>query len=618
MKKNKIIGLVVFFLVFEIVAIVGGCYAGGAVFLKITHIDQSVLNYHTLYDYYLSYKDNKDVFKFIQLGIGVGVLISLIPIAFVGIVLYAVFSKKEELHGSARLANDLELSKSGLFPTPAKMKEMKHPCILIGKMPSGRFKGQYIRFYGQQFLYISAPTRSGKGVGIIIPNLLNYSDSVVVFDVKKENFIYTAGFRKKCGQDVYIIAPDGYSKDYAESQNGVLRSHRWNPLSYISRDPKFRNADILMIAETLYPLTGNEDSDMWNRLAGDLFKGLVLYMLDIEDENQLVTLPNLLKLTSQGKGLAEWMQSEIELAEEREQPLSEDCVAAFRNFMTAPEKTRGSIFSNLIAPLNIFRNATCAAVTSGDDFDLRDVRRKKMSIYFALNATSVGVYSKLVNLFFSQLIHENTKVLPEFDPSLKYQCLMVLDEFPAMGRVKIIEKSSGYTAGYNMRYMIICQSKSQLEDKNMYGKEGAKTIIDNCGCQIIYPPKEVNQEVKDLSETIGYKTVKSKSKSRSTGKSTTNGSNISDQRRAVMLPQEIVELGKSEDYPGLSKKEIVVLEKVKIFTADKIIYFDKETESAFLERKIYSQNHLVDVPELDFSQCVNLVPIAKREDELVQ
>ncbi|WP_254051645.1 type IV secretory system conjugative DNA transfer family protein [Vibrio campbellii] len=90
-------------------------------------------------------------------------------------------------------------------------KQGKYPEVLIGRVAEGRHKGKLIRFRGQQFLGLSAPTRSGKGVGIVIPNLVNYSDSVVNNDIKFENFRKTAGFRQMCGQEVFLFSPDGYT-----------------------------------------------------------------------------------------------------------------------------------------------------------------------------------------------------------------------------------------------------------------------------------------------------------------------------------------------------------------------------------------------------------------------
>lgn len=616
MTKQKLIPLLIFFTVLFVVAVIGGQYLGGYVFLKMTHIDMSFLSYDTLYKYYERYKGVHEFKKYLLAGGAGAVAPCLIPL-FLLIAILVGMRKKEELYGSARLANDRDLAKSKLFPLKNEIGKGKHPEVLIGKMAKGRYKGQYLRFSGQQFVYIAAPTRSGKGVGIVIPNLLNYRDSVTVLDIKFENFLFTGGFRKSVGQEVYLFSPAGFgftdeqfealketdkwkalseeeklSQIERQKKGELLRSHRWNPLTYINRNPNFRDADINIIGKILFP-TGGGDNDVWNELAANLFRGLILYMLDCEDSGMPVTMAQLLSLTSPDGGLNAWMQSEIDIAKKRNKPLSAACVAEFNRFMAAPEKTQGSILSNLTAPLAVFGGAACAAATSGDDFDLRDVRKRRMSIYLGIDPTQLDTYSKLINLFFSLLINVNTKTLPEQDKSLKYQCLLVLDEFTSMGRVGIIQKSIAYTAGYNIRYMIIIQTRGQLEDDKLYGKEGAQALIDNCAVQLIYPPKVVGDEAKLVSETIGKKTVKSKSKSKSRAKGgSTTGDNQSDFGREVMLPQEVVELGHVE-YKGVGLHEIIIMEKVRPFIANKIIYFD---EPEFNDRKLFSVANPVDIP----------------------
>ncbi|HFD6165590.1 TPA: type IV secretory system conjugative DNA transfer family protein [Salmonella enterica] len=637
MEQNKIVPLLIFFFVLLLISIVGGAYLSSFIFLKMTHIDMSYLSYDTFYRYYEQYKGVQEFKKYIIAGWVGAVGPSVVPIFLLVMILVAM-RKREELYGSASLASDMDLAKSNLFPPKEEIGKSKYPEILIGKMGKGRFKGQYLRFSGQQFVYIAAPTRSGKGVGVVIPNLLNYRDSVCALDIKFENFLYTGGFRKSVGQEVYLFSPAGFSFSAEQFEklmnsesfkclppeeqesikarfdnNELLRSHRWNPLSYIDRNLNFRDADINIIGKILFPSSGG-DNDVWNELASNLFRGLVLYMLDNESSGMPVTMAQLLSLTAPEGGLNAWMQTEIDVAKKRGKPLSASCVSEFNRFMAAPEKTQGSILSNLTAPLAVFGGAACAAATSGDDFDLRDVRRRRMSIYLGIDPTQLDTYSKLINLFFSQLINVNTKTLPEQDPTLKFQCLLVLDEFTSMGRVGIIQKSIAYTAGYNIRYMIIIQTRGQLEDDKLYGKAGAQALIDNCAVQLIYPPKMVGEEAKLVSDTIGQKTVKVKNRSRSRSK---GGSSVSDNNseaaRPVMMPQEVVDLGriryvsirKEKTKSGKIKKtrqltnigihEIIIMEQTKPFVADKIMYFDEEE---FNSRKTFSVKNPVEIPYL--------------------
>ena len=442
MKESRKVRLLCFVILVFIAFIIGSQYAAGFIFMKIKGLDISFLSIKSFWEFYSNYGDVKSNQIAFLVGFVVMAITILLPVFIIFFIVMRL-REKEELFGSARLANDIDLSESGLFPSDKELIDSKYPSVLIGKMHKGRYKDRFLQFIGQQFIYIAAPTRSGKGVGIVIPNLLNYRDSVVVLDIKLENFIFTGGYRKSQGQDVFLFCPDGFSftedefnkfqcsdkfaslskqeqEDIiAKYNNGeLLRSHRYNPLTYINRNPNFRDGDIMVIGKILYPNTGSEN-DMWNDLACNLFKGLVLYMLDMEQSGFPVTMSKLLELTTPEQGLSNWMEEEIETRELMEMPLSESCVAEFRRFMSSPERTQGSILSTLTAPLSIFTNAACKAATSGDDFDLRDVRRKRISIYLGLAPTSLSTYAKLINLFFSQLIAVNTKKLPEQDPSLK-------------------------------------------------------------------------------------------------------------------------------------------------------------------------------------------------------
>ena len=179
-------------------------------------------------------------------------------------------------------------------------------------------------------------------------------------------------------------------------------------------------------------------------------------------------------------------------------------------------------------PLNPWINPIIDAATSADDFLLTDVRKKKMTVYIGILPNKLAESRIIVNLFFSQLINQNTKELPQDNPDLKHQCLLLMDEFTSIGRVEIIAHSVSYMAGYNIRLFPIIQSVAQLDA--VYGKEYARTIITNHALQIIYTPRE-QQDANEYSEMLGYTTVKRKNVSRGRERSVSE----SEERRALML-----------------------------------------------------------------------------------
>ena len=199
-------------------------------------------------------------------------------------------------------------------------------------------------------------------------------------------------------------------------------------------------------------------------------------------------------------------------------------------------------------PLNPWINPVIDAATSADDFLLTDVRKKKMTVYIGILPNKLAESRVIVNLFFSQLINQNTKELPQDNSDLKHQCLLLMDEFTSIGRVEIIAHSVSYMAGYNIRLFPIIQSVAQLDA--VYGKEYARTIITNHALQIIYTPRE-QQDANEYSEMLGYTTVKRRNVSRGRERSVSE----SEERRALMLPQELKGMNQDSEiilYEGMA------------------------------------------------------------------
>lgn len=426
------------------------------------------------------------------------------------------------------------------------------PAIVVGV-----WRGRYLRFAGQQFVLLAAPARSGKGVGIVIPNLLSYPDSVVVLDIKRENYALTAGFRRAHGQEVYLFDP------FAEDG----RTHRYNPLSAIS-DGLFRVGDILAIGYALYPPGGHDD--FWKDQARNLFLGIVLFLCEWRDARRAgksasipdypVTMGEVLRQSSgNGRPVKAYLQRA--LVQHRDL-LTGPCVDALNRFLSNDDKVLASILATFHAPLTIWANPIVDAATSANDFDLREVRRRRMSVYIGITPDHLSEAALLVNLVFSQLVNLNTKQLPEADPTLRFQCLLLLDEMTAIGKIHIIARSVAYMAGYNLRLLSVVQSVAQLE--SVYGRADARTFLTNHAMQILYAPRE-QKDANDYSEMLGTFTDQSRSVSRSSGIFGGRGGSSeseSDQRRPLLLPQELKELGRD--------KEIIVLENTKPILADRI------------------------------------------------
>ncbi|WP_251451631.1 type IV secretory system conjugative DNA transfer family protein [Parasutterella muris] len=509
----------------------------------------------TIIQYWMTYRGSSS--KFIRIAVNVCFLLP--PVLLVSGVIFLIAQRnKRPLHGAARFANDAEVKKAGLIDPPEGLEK----TILVGK-----FKNQYLTYGGFQFVLLAAPTRSGKGVGVVVPNCLNYSDSLVVLDIKGENFDITSGFRKACGQEVFLFSP------YAEDG----KTHRYNPLDYISTSPAERLGDIDAIGQALYAGEGNNDK-FWSENAKDFFCGVCLFVLESPE------LPNTLgeilrQASGKGKPVKEHLFEKIQQAQEAGRPYSSNCVDALNRVLSNSENTLAGIVATFNTALLSFQNPKVDLATSASDFDLREVRRKRMSVYFKIEPTKLKDARVLINLFFDQLLNLNTRTLPSQDKTLKYQCLVLLDEMTSIGTVSMIKQAVSYMAGYNMRLLTIIQNKSQLED--VYGKAGAITLLSNHALMIMYAPSPATQsDANEYSEMLGFQTVKSKSRSSGKGGGSTSES---DQRRALMLPQEIRELGQDN--------EIVTLENTKPIFCKKIKYYE---DPVFTKRANWQ------VPEIPF------------------
>lgn len=524
-------------------ALAAANYVAGVVLFLLHRQDPSGATASTMMQAIESYEDRETRQK-IALSALAGLALCLGGPIF--LVVAAFRQPDRGLFGRARFANKADIKAEGLD---------KPKGILLG-----RHGGAFLRLPGYEFVLLAAPTRTGKGVGFVVPNLLTYEDSVVVLDIKGENYDLTSEFRRR-----FMGAEIIYFNPFSE------QSHRWNPLAYISDDPRFRVNGLMALAADIYP--PNPKDPFWNDSARNLFVGLALMVMETPALPK--TFGEILRQGSgKGQQIGDYLRHIIDVRNATEKPLSETCVDFLNRFLSNSDTVLKGILSSFTAPLSIWGNPVIDKATSASDFDFRDVRKKKMAVYVHVPASEIKQAGFILNLFFSQMINENVRELPEANPELKYQCLLMLDECTAMGKVEILAKGVGYIAGFNMRLAIIIQDKAQLE--SVYGKEDAHNIISNMGASIYFTPSQT-REAEEYSKMIGYDTVKSGSLQYSNVGVLNMGSSRSEtqqqQSRALMLPQELSQMPRT--------KQLVVRAGIPVIHADKISYY---TDPVFMER----------------------------------
>jgi type IV secretion system protein VirD4 len=519
-----------------LLAAIAGLYFAGYLVLLMLKLEPAHLTWHTYRDYALALDlaQTKPYAGRIRAAGWIG--FGLPALAWGGLLVLAFRPRERAVHGDAHFAHTGELARQGLFGHEGT-------GIVVGK--SG---GRILRLGGQRFAILAAPTRSGKGVGVVVPNLLDYLESVVVLDIKQENFGLTSGWRAAQGHEVYLFNP------FAEDR----RSHRWNPLTYVSADPAFRISDLMGIAAMLYP-DGADEQKFWVSQSRNAFLAFALYLFECRDDAiatgfPSITTPTLGAVYRLSSGDGGDLKAHLSgLAQQSF--LSDNARTAFATLLSQAEETFASIIGSFKEPLNAWVNPVLDAATAGDDFLLTDLRRKRMSIYVGIQPHKLAEARVILNLFFSQLVNCNTRELPQANPELKHQCLLLMDEFTAIGRIEILASAVGYLAGYNLRLLPVIQSMAQLDAT--YGKETARTLITNHALQIVYAPRE-QQDANDYSEMLGYTTVRRENLTR--GRELSRSESV--ERRALMLPQELKALGSDREvilcegmaHPALCRK----------------------------------------------------------------
>jgi type IV secretion system protein VirD4 len=506
-------------------------YIAGTVFLWSTQQPPTAATPLTPLRYWYYHGHRDDVRRALAWSLAAG-------LGLTGVAAGLVFiPRRRPLHGDAGFATRREIRRAKLLGD--------HGIIL------GRLGGRYLLLPGQQGVELEAPPRSGKGVGVVIPNLLNWPGSVIVSDIKGENWTRTAGYRAHHGQEVHLFDP------LSETEC----SARWNPLAYVSEVPYRCIDDLQRIATMLYPDPQGADP-FWTSSARSLFLGVALYLFETQGSTR--TIGEILRqgMASDAEGFQKHWKRVIDTCERAGYPLSQEAIQSLYDVIDLAPVTASSIRKTFTSRLDLWLNPMIDAATSANDFDFRELRVRPISIYARINPDNIARLQPLLNLFFQQAIGLQTRELPEDNPKLKHQLLLVLDEFAALGRIPVIANSTAFLPGYNVRSLIIVQSHSQLIEK--YGIEGAKSIRKMLAARIVFAPKEFD-DAESISKELGTTTVRQKSVSRTMwgGKSPTVS--ISEQPRRLLLPQEIKELG--------ADRMILFYEGLRPVLAQRITYY---------------------------------------------
>ncbi len=534
---------------------------------------------HKVYVWWGQYRDDgvDDLFMKSFLWI---VVLSLAGILLGLLIWFFGYRHKEHTsHGSSRFAREEEIEKLGLTRTPgellkdkewveSKKKKKLDPessanAVIIGKSEDGK----HYHDYGDEHLLVFAPTRSGKGVGIVIPTLFTWKGSVVVSDIKGENFQITGWWRSLFSHVIYLNPTDP-------------NSAKFNPLLEISR-----GVSSVRDAMNLATILGGHDSGpsnpFWDDGAKKLLTATILYTLYTQQDKSLGRCTQLLMHmeTTLEKML------ECDIPEEHSRRFVQGVAAAT---LAKSENVRGGWTAGADGALDLWKDPIVASNTKTSDFRLKDLQYAEhpISLYLVLPPGDLSRLTALTKLFFQQLTDALTETL-EDTPSLhRHRLLMLLDEFPQLGRMDKIEKMIAYTAGYLIKWLFIAQGLDQFE--KTYGKEHG--FVSGSGTRIAYRCNDhpnAEKISKMLGKTTGLKQQEGESgkKSMLAGMSNKSLSQV-EFERFLVTPGELMQLDGTKQVLMISGNYPILAKKVTYYDDPRFINLYKNRTLSFPEEPL--------------------------------
>ena len=395
--------------------------------------------------------------------------------AIVGSVWRARQSRLVTTYGSARWASPRDLKRSGL---------MQPTGVFLGRVPQG-----YLRHDGPEHVMAFAPTRSGKGVGLGVPTLLSWTGSAVIHDIKGENWTLTSGWRQRFSHCLYVNPTDG-------------RSAAYNPLLEVRRGEQ-EVRDVQNIADVLVDPEGSiEKRNHWEKTSHSLLVGAILHILYAGEDKTLCGVANFLSDPAHPfERTLKLMMTTPHLGPRGVHPV---VASSAREVLNKSENERSGVLSTAMSFLGLYRDPTVAAVTSRCDWRIADLisAEHPVSLYLVVPPSDISRTKPLIRLILNQIGRRLTESLDGSDGiSRRHKLLLMLDEFPALGRLDFFESALAFMAGYGLRSFLIAQSLNQIE--KAYGPNNS--ILDNCHVRVAFASND-ERTAKRISDALGTAT----------------------------------------------------------------------------------------------------------------
>jgi type IV secretion system protein VirD4 len=444
----------------------------------------------------------------------VGFALSLVSAGTLVAVRSTRSRRQNDLYGSAHWATEEEILGTGLLD--------QDDGVYVGAWEdprTGRIK--YLRHNGPEHVMVFAPTRSGKGVGLVIPTLLSWPHSVLVNDIKGENWELTAGWRHRDLGSVCLKF---------DPTNNDGTSTRFNPLEEIRIGTDDEVRDVQNIATMIVDPDGKGLNDHWTKTGFSLLVGTILHVLYVEPDKTLrgvaayladprfdavdQMFENMLKADHDSSGSKGWIDAAGE--QTRTHPVVAQSAKDMLN--KAPNEKSG-VLSTAMSFLTLYRDPIVARNTEMSDFKLADLMnsQRPMSLYLVIPPSDKDRLKPLIRLVINQTVRTLAQRLRFQDgrsvATYRHRLLMLVDEFPALGRLDVLQEALAFVAGYGIKAYLISQDLSQLYAA--YGNEEA--ILANCNVRVAFAPNKV-ETAEVLSKMAGSATVCNPTRSYSGGR----------------------------------------------------------------------------------------------------
>ncbi len=458
-------------------------------------------------------------------------------------------AKKAETYGSARWASAREINQIGLLGEDG---------VVLGSLHQ-----RYLRHDGPEHILCFAPTRSGKGVGLVIPSLLTWPGSCIVHDIKGENWELTSGFRARHGR-VLLFDPTNAA------------SAAYNPLLEIRRgEGEVRDAQ--NIADILIDPDGSlEKRNHWEKASHMLLVGAILHILYAGTDKSLAGVAAFLAdPTRPIETILELMRTTPHLGPQRVHPV---IATAAQELLNKSDNERSGVLSTAMSFLGLYRDPVVAKVTSACDWRIVDLVESALpvSLYIVIPPSDINRTRPLVRLILNQIGRRLTEQLKA--QGHKHRLLLMLDEFPALGRLDFFESALAFMAGYGIKAFLIAQSLNQIE--KAYGPNNA--ILDNCHVRIAFATND-ERTARRISEALGTATEMRAMKNYAGHRLSPWLGHLMVSRtetaRPLLTPGEIMQLSSDE--------EIIMIAGVAPIRAAKVRY---HTDTRFASRLLPSSS----------------------------